>query len=150
MIKNNIKGFVARDFVIAMLIFSATIALFVLMVGSIANDYGNTNMINPEFSNKFDQFSNDTQIAKEMWNATTSEGGLSLFGAADLFFFSTFKVISLVFESVKVAGLMLITFPTFFGIDDSVAVIFISLIMAILGVLIVFIVISSLRSGSKF
>lgn len=145
----NKKGFVARDFVIAMLLFSGGIALFVLMVGSLANDYDNSNVINPEFSSKFDKFSEDTSRAAEMWNATTSEGGLSLVGTADLLFFSTFRVISLVFEGVDAIRQQLFGFGIFFGIPQEITAIFMVLMFSILTVLIIFIIISSVRSGKE-
>ena len=147
--KMNKKGFVARDFVIAMLLFSGGIALFVLMVGSMTNGYNNPNVINEEFSSKFDRFSNDTSRAGEMWESATSEGGLSLIGTADLLFFSTFRVISLVFNGVVASGQQLTGFGEFFGIPSEVTTIFMVLIFTILTVFIVFIIISSVRSGSK-
>ena len=149
MIKQNIKGWVARDFIIAMLIFSGTIALFVIMVGSLANDYDNPNVIDPEFSASFDQFSEDTSRVGEMWNATTSEGGLSLIGTADLLFFSTFRVISLVFSSVVASGQQLASFGSFFGIPSEISAVFMVLIFGIITVMIVFIIISSVRSGKE-
>jgi hypothetical protein len=103
-----------------MLIFSGVLAIYVLMVGSVANDYGNTDVINVGFSEKFDKFSNDTSRAGEMWESATSEGGLSLVGTADLLFFSTFRVISLVFTSVVSAGEQLAGFGEFFGIPSEV------------------------------
>lgn len=147
-LQNN-KGWVARDFIIAMLIFSGGIALYVIMIGSIANDYDNPNVIDTEFSEKFDQFSEDTERAGEMWNATTSEGGLSLVGTADLLFFSTFRVISLVFTSVIAAGQQLASFGEFFGIPTPITAIFMVLIFSILTVSIIFIIISSVRSGRE-
>ncbi len=145
----NKRGWVARDFIIAMLIFSATIALMVIMVGSMANDYDNPNIIDEEFSAQFDKFNEDTATASEMWNATTSEGGLSLVGTADLLFFSTFRVISLIFSSVVSAGSQLADFGTFFGIPTQITAIFMVLIFSALTVYIVFIVISSIRSGRE-
>jgi len=147
--KMNKKGWVARDFIIAMLIFSGVLALFVVMIGSIANDYDNTDVIDAEFSKQFDKFSEDTDRAGEMWTAATSEGGLSLVGTADLLFFSTFKVISLVFTSVVSAGEQLAGFGEFFGIPTEISSIFMVLIFTILTVMIVFIIISSIRSGRE-
>jgi len=146
---NNKKGWVARDFIIAMLIFSGCLALYVVLVGSIANDYDNPNVINPEFSEKFDKFSEDTETAGKMWNATIADGGLSLVGTADLIFFSTFKVMSLVFSSVYAAGQQLAGIGGFFGIPTEITAIFIVLIFTILTVSIVFIIISSVRSGKE-
>ena len=141
------KGWTSRDFVVATLMFSAGIALFMLMVGALATDYNNPNVVNEEFSNKFDKFSEDTDRAVEMWNATTSEGGLSLVGTTELLFFSTFRVISLVFNGVVAAGQQLTGFGEFFGIPSEVTGIFLVLIFSILTVIIVFLILSSIRSG---
>jgi hypothetical protein len=147
--KQNTRGWVARDFIIAMLLFSGSIALFVIMVGSLANDYDNPNVISSDFSTKFDRFSEDNSRIEEMWNATTSEGGLSLIGTADLLFFSTFRVISLVFSSVVASGQQLASFGSFFGLPSEVSSIFALLIFGILTVSIIFIIISSVRSGKE-
>lgn len=143
----NKKGWTSKDFLVAMLIFSAGIALFMLMVGSLANDYGNTDIVNDEFSNKFDKFSEDTSRAGEMWDAATAEGGLSLIGTTELIFFSTFKVISLIFNAVVGAGQQLAGFGEFFGIPSAVTSIFLVLIFTILTVFIVITILSSIRSG---
>jgi hypothetical protein len=143
----NKKGWVARDFVIAVLLFSGVLALFVVMIGSIANDYDNPNVIDEDFSDKFDKFSEDTDRAGEMWEAATGEDGLSLVGTADLLFFSTFRVISLIFNSVVATGTQLASFGEYFGIPTEITGIFMVLIFSILTVSIVFIIISSVRSG---
>ena len=147
--KPNKRGWVARDFVIAMLLFSGVLAMFVLMIGSLASDYGNTEVIIPEFSAKFDKFSENVDTGGEMWKASSGEGGLSLVGTADLLFFSTFKVISLVFDSVGLAWTQMVEFGTFFGIPSGISKIFVGLIFSILTVSIVFIIISSIRSGRE-
>lgn len=147
--KINKKGWVARDFVVAVLIFSGCLALYLLMVGSLATDYDNINVIDQDFSDKFDKFSEDTNRAGEMWEAASGEGGLSLIGTADLLFFSTFRVISLVFSSVVAAGEQIFGFGEFFGIPSEVSAIFGVLIFSILTVFIVFIIISSVRSGRE-
>jgi len=147
--KINKKGWVARDFIIAMLVFSGVLAMFVVMIGSVANDYDNTDIISPEFSDKFDKFSENVDTGGEMWAASTGEGGLSLVGTADLLFFSTFKVISLVFDSVNIAWTQMAEFGEFFGIPSVISNIFVGLIFTILTVSIVFIIISSIRSGKE-
>jgi len=147
--KINKKGWVARDFIIAMLVFSGVLAMFVIMIGSVANDYDNTDIISPEFSDKFDKFSENVDTGGEMWAASTGEGGLSLVGTADLLFFSTFKVISLVFDSVNIAWTQMAEFGEFFGIPSVISNIFVGLIFTILTVMIVFIIISSIRSGKE-
>ncbi len=135
------------DFIIALLIFSGVIALMIVSVGSLANDYDNTEIVNEDFANKFDKFEDDTVIAQEMWNATSGEGGLTLVGSVELLFFSTFRVISLIFSSVGEAGAQLFGIGDFFGIPSTVTGIFFVLIFSILTVIIIFKVLSFVKGG---
>ena len=143
----NKKAFSTRDFVIAMLIFSGVIGLLVISVASIANDYDNPNIINPEFSSKFDNFENDTNRAGGMMDAITGEGGLSLVGTVEVVFFSTFRVISLVLSSIGEAGNQLKGIGVFFGIPLIVADLFFILIFSILTVIIIFKILSFIKGG---
>lgn len=146
--RTNKKGFATMDFIIAVLIFSAAIGLLVLAVGSFASDYDNTEIVNEEFSQKFDNFQNNTLRAEEMWNATTGEGGLSLVGTVEVLFFSTFQIISLIFTSVYEAGSQLFGIGEFFGIPSTVSAIFFVLLFAILTIIIIFKILSFVKGTS--
>ena len=135
------------DFVLAMLIFSGVIALLVVALGSMANDYGNTNVVNSEFSSKFDNFENDTARSGEMWEAVAGEGGLSLVGTVEVLFFSTFRVISLVLSSIGEAGNQLFGIGEFFSIPSVVTGIFFVLIFSLLTVIIIFKILSFVKGG---
>ena len=143
MTKMNRKGFIARDFVVAMILFSGLIALMTLVVASIASDYGNNDLISEDFSNKFDRFDENTGRVTEMFDSANSEEGLSLIGTFDVLFNSAFSIISLVFSGVSSVGSQLLGFSEFFGIPSEVAGVFFTIILSILTALIVFIVISS-------
>ena len=144
----NKKGWTALDFVVALLIFTGGISLFVIMIGSVANDYDNTDIIDPAFSEQFDKFDGATSTTGEMFDALNSEEGLGFFGATELFFNAGFTVINLIFQSVTTASALLFTFPTYFGIPTTASVIMMTLIFTILTAYIVFIIINSLR-GNK-
>lgn len=133
----------ARDWVIAAILFSGVIALFVLGLGSLVSDHGVDNIVDDDFSNSFDKFQNNTNIAEQMWNQSTGEGGLSTIGTFDILFKSTFGVLSLVFNSVKLAGTQMFSFVEYFSIPSEVGFTFFTILMSILSVRIVFIVISS-------
>jgi len=143
----NKKAFSTMDFVIAMLIFSGVIALMVLAVGSMANDYDNTDIISADFSNKFDKFENDTARAGEMWDAVSGEGGLSLVGTVEILFFSTFRVISLVLTSIGEAGNQMFGIGDYFAIPSVVSGIFFMLLFSILTVIIIFKILSFVKGG---
>lgn len=139
----NKKAFLARDWVVAAILFGGIIALMVLQVGDLVNTYDAENIVSEEFSSRFNNFENNTQVAASMWNKTTGEGGLSTIGTFDILFKSTFSVISLVFTSVTMAGVQIFGFTEYFGIPAEVGFLFGSILLSILSVIIVFIVISS-------
>jgi hypothetical protein len=145
----NKKGFSLASFVVAMLIFSGIVALFVLAVGSLAHDYGNENVVDPAFSAKFDRFENETARTSQMWDKVTGEGGLSLAGTAELLFTSTFSVIRLVGSSVVESSRQLFGIGTFFGIPSNVGAIIFVMIFAILTVIIVFRILNSVRGNKE-
>lgn len=139
----NKKGFIARDFVLGMLLFSGIIALLVIGLNGFANDYGNNNIVDEEFSDNFDRFNNETANAQELFDAATSDEGLSLIGTFDVLFSSTFTIISLVFGGVSSVGNQIAGFGEYFGIPTSVSQTFFTILLAGLTILIVFIIISS-------
>jgi hypothetical protein len=149
LIKNK-KGWTGLDFLIGLIVFGGSIGLFVLMVGSLANDYDNSEIIDEEFSDNFDKFSETTEIAEDIYETMNKQNGtgLTLVGTADLFFTGGFGVINLLFSSITTATTILFTFPTYFGMDTTASVIMMTMIFSILTISIVFIVINSLR-GNK-
>lgn len=139
----NKKGMLARDWVIAAVLFSGIIALFVLQTGALTDRYNAENVTSDEFSEKFDKFEDNTALATEMWNETRGEGGLSTVGTFDVLFKSTFGVISLVFSSVELIGSQMFGFTKYFDIPSEVGFLFFTILMTLLTVVIIFIVISS-------
>ena len=137
------KGFIARDFVLAMILFSGIIALAVLGVASLADDYDNSNIVDEDFQSNFERFENETDRASEMFDAASSKEGLSLIGTFDVLFGSSFTVISLVFGGVSVVGSQIVNFGSYFGIPSSVTKVFFTIMLSALTILIVFIIISS-------
>lgn len=141
--KMNKRGFVLRDWVVASILFSGIIAMAILSVASLSEDYNNPNVVDAEFQSKFDRFENETDRAAELFSTATSKEGLSLVGTFDVLFGSTFTVISLVFGSVSAIGEQIAGFGEYFGIPSDVSKVFFTILLACISVLIVFIVISS-------
>lgn len=143
--KQNNKGqFLARDWIIATILFSGFIVLFVLAVGSLADEYGVADVVvSEEFSDTFDNFEDTTQNAQEMFEAASSKEGLSLEGTFEVLFSSTFTVISLVFTSVTSVAGQVFGFVEYFGIPSSVGATIGIILLSILSVIIVFIIVSS-------
>ena len=147
MITQNKKAFSTMNFVVAMIIFSGVLALLILAVGSLANEYENPNVVNEEFAEKFDTFQQDQFRADEMWNASASNEGMTLIGSVEILFFSTFRVIQLVFSSVVEAGSQLFHLGEYFGIPSVVSNIFFILLFSILTVIIIFQILSFVKGG---
>jgi len=141
----NKKGFVARDWVIAAVLFSGVIALFILAVADLGNEYGNPNVVDANFQSKFDKFDENVEFAEEIWNKTSGEDGISTIGTFEVLFKSTFGVISLVFSSVTLAGTQMFGFTEYFGIPAEVGFVFFTILFALLAVMIAFIIISSVN-----
>lgn len=134
---------------IAMLIFSAGIAIFFIMIQSMAVEYDNSNIIDENFNNSFNKFSNYTDKASAMYSNLTTGGGLKFADATELVFTGSFTVISLVFASVDIASSQLANFGSYFGIPKQLSDIFGVLIFTIIIVSLVFIIINSVRGGKE-
>ncbi len=142
------KGFVTRDFVIAGLLFTGVVAMFVLFIAGMAAEYDQPDLVSESFSDNYDKLG-DLSDKVEIMRSTTAAGeGLSLIGAFDIAFTATFTVIQLVFSTLALAG----TIPAkiivdFTFIDSIVAANFFILGLAILTTSIIFIWISSVSRG---
>ncbi len=142
------KGWVTRDFVIAGLLFTGVISMFVLFVGGMAAEYNQPGLVSATFTDNYDKLGEISDKVEVMRSTTAAGEGLSLIGAFDIAFTATFTVIQLVFSTLALAG----TIPAkvivdFTFIDSTVAANFFVLGLAILTTSIVFIWISSVSRG---
>ncbi len=133
----------ARDWILAAILFSGILGLLLLQITSLAGDYDNIDIIDDDFENKFDRFEENTDIASEMWDEASSEEGLSPVGTFELLFKSSFAIISLVFTSVALVGDQMFGFAEYFGVPSKVAFLFFTILLSSLTVIIVFIVVSA-------
>jgi len=143
MIKMNKKGFIARDYIVATILFSGFLTLMIMSIGSLANDYDNPNVVDEDFSNNFNNFEETTQNAQDIYGSAKNGEGISFLGSFDVLFSSTFTIFALIFNAVSSTGTQLLGFSEFFGIDSGVAGVFFTILLSILSVIIVFIIISS-------
>ena len=142
------KGWVTRDFVIAGLLFTGVISMFVLFVGGMAAEYNQPGLVSATFTDNYDKLGEISDKVEVMRSTTAAGEGLSLIGAFDIAFTATFTVIQLVFSTLALTG----TIPAkvivdFTFIDSTVAANFFVLGLAILTTSIVFIWISSVSRG---
>ena len=141
------KAFLTRNFVIAGVLFSGIVALFVLAIAGISDEYDSTLLVNEEFAANYDKLIGQTSKI-ETARATASAGeGLKFRGTFDVVFQSTFTVIQMVFQSLDLFGNMSENFAEDFGVNPAVTRIVFLIGLAILTTLIVFAWISSISRG---
>ena len=141
------KGFLTRDFVIAGILFSGIIALFVLSIAGIQDEYDTDQLTNPEFAANYDRLTEQTEKIETARAASAAGEGLSFIGTFDVAFQSTFTVIQMVFSTLDLFGDMTGSFAEDFGLDPTVTRIVFLIALAILTTIIVFIWISSISRG---
>lgn len=150
MIKQRLKkAWIARDFVVAGLLFSGVISFFVLFFLSLGAEYGNNDLVNEEFSENYDKLTDIADKVDTMRSSSTAGEGLTFLGTFDVAFQATFTVIQLVFSTLSlvasIPGKIVVDF-TF--IDSVVVANFFVLGLAIITTILVFVWISSI-SRSK-
>lgn len=149
-IMKNKKGVLTRDLVIAGLLFTGIVALFVLAIAGVADNYDNTEIINENFANNYDKLSeiaNDVNLTR---GASQSSEGLSFIGTFDVIFSSTFTVIKMVFATLDLIGDMAANFVSDYTfLDASVIKILFIMALAILTTVLVFVWISSVSRSNK-
>ena len=144
----NKKGVLARDIVIAMLLFTGVIAIFVLSINSISNIYDNDNIMDDDFAEHYDklsEISDDVNIARD---SSQSGEGLTFIGTYDVIFSSTFTVIKMVFSSIGLLGEITGNFVADYTfLDAGIVKLFFIIALAILTTILVFVWISSITKG---
>ncbi len=98
------KGWVTRDFVIAGLLFTGVIAMFVLFIAGLSAEYNQPELVSATFSENYDKLGEISDKVEVMRGTTAAGEGLSLVGAFDIAFTATFTVIQLVFSTLALAG----------------------------------------------
>ncbi len=141
------KAFLTRDFVIAGILFSGLIALWVLAIAGIENEYDSDLLTNPSFAENYDRLATQTEKIETAREAAAAGEGLSFIGTFDVAFQSTFTVIQMVFSTLDLFGDMTGSFAEDFGLDPTVTSIVFLIALAILTTILVFIWISSISRG---
>jgi len=145
----NKKGFLARDFVIILILFGAVCGIGYLVYADMASEtgYNNPNMIDKDFQKNYDTLSETTGKVYKMQNATQSKEGMSVISTYTTMFKSTFSVISIVLGSFGMVRTTMTNFAEDFGVPSNIANLIFPTILVILIVTIVFVIISSVSRG---
>ena len=142
----NKKGFIARDLILSMVLFSGLIALIFIVVTSFGNNYGQETL-SPEFSEKYNNLANTSALISNAYQNVSSSGGLTLVGSFTIMFSSSFKVISLVFQSLIIIPALVINALADIGVPSEISAIILIIVSSIITLEIIFVVISFITRG---
>ena len=117
--KHKKAQFSTATFLIAGLLFSIIIALFVLQVAEIENNYPGSDMTNEDFAENYDQLSEISENVETMRETASSSEGLEFRGLFDVTFGSFFTVIQLLLSTLTLFVSMGTNFVTDFPFLDS-------------------------------
>ncbi len=143
----NKKGFLTRNFIAAGILFSGMVALFVLMIGGISDEYDSTLLTNEDFAANYDTLVEQTNRIETAREASAAGDGLSFLGNFDVAFQSTFTVFQMIFQTLDLFGGMSDGFSEDFGVDPSVVRITFLIALSLLTMYIVWNIISSISRG---
>jgi len=146
--KMNKRGeFLARDYVIGLVLFGCVALLLFVIIADQAQTYNVPNVTDDNFQSRYDTLTNATSDIYRMQNATTSSEGLSTTSTFTFLFKSTFSIISLVFGSLSLINSLFVNFAQDFGVPSIIANIFFPSLLLIIIATLIFIVVSSVSQG---
>ncbi len=141
------KSFTTRDFVIAGVLFSGIVALFVLAIAGISDEYDTSILTNEDFSANYDRLTAQTERIEIARETAAAGGGLSFVGTFDVAFQSTFTVFQMVYQTLDLFGDVSGSFGEDFGLDSTVTKIVFLVGLAILTTFIVWQLVSAISRG---
>jgi hypothetical protein len=141
-------GFLVRDFVVVGLLFGLVIAMFIIQVASLANNYNNQDMIDPSFSSHYSKLQDNLNKLDTSFSATKGTGGLNLIGTFNVAFNSVFTVITMAWDGILIyTGMASNIGSDFKFFDHSTMILFLTGIIAVLTSYLIFIWLSSVSRG---
>ena len=149
-IQKNKKGWILRDWMITLVLISGVLALWFVSTADFSTNYEETRIIDESFMGKYNQFSNVTESINDMQEEMTDKEGLSLVAATTVGIFrSTWNIILSVFESTKNVQTQTTNFGSDYGIPKPIASLIFPLLLAIITIIIIFVIASSINRGNK-
>lgn len=143
----NRKGdYSLRDYLVAFMFFGAIVALYSIMVISGASVYGENDIIDDEFEQKYSRFNNYTQQIESAKDSLSTEGGINVIDIGFGIFQATFAFIGLILSSLGIIGDPLTSFTEDFAIPFQVAGVVFTLFSAVIVITVVIRIINS-RTG---
>ena len=142
------KGFLPRDFIVASVLISGIIALFVIAVASMSENYNNPTLINEQFSQNYDRLTETTDGIETSRRSVQSGQGLNFRGTFDVVFQSTFTVIRLLFSTLNLYGDLTANFLSDFTfLDAGVIKVLLTIGLSLITIRLVYAWLSSISRG---
>lgn len=142
------KGFLLRDYVVTALLFGIVVSLYIIQVGSLADNYNNQDIVSPSFAAHYDKLNDNKDKLETSFAAVRSGNGLDLVGTFNVAFNSVFTVINMLWDSLLIYTNMVPNIVSDFNFLDSTTILmFLSGLLAILTTYLIFIWISSVTRG---
>lgn len=142
------KGFLLRDFVIVGIIFGLIVALYIIMVASMATNYNNNNIISSNFANHYNKLQTNLNSLDTSYAATKGSSGLNLVGTFNVAFNSVFTVIVMVWDGVMIyTGMASNVSSDFSFLDQTTVLLILSSFIAIITTYLIFVWLSSVTRG---
>jgi hypothetical protein len=146
----NVKGFLLRDFIIAGVLFSGVVAIVVLMIFGMSENYPSSDLSNPAFSGRYNNLNTQTESIELIRNTTLSNEGLTFQGAFNVAFGSTFTAIRVIFGSLNLFSSMTANFiqdSSGLNLDPRIITILMTMFISIVCVVLLFVWLSSVARG---
>lgn len=144
----NKRGWLLRDFVVTGIIFGLIVSLYIIQVASVADNYNNQAIISPAFAQHYDQLSDNIANLETSYQSVKSSNGLDLIGTFNVAFNSVFTVVNMMWDSLLIYTGMASNISGDFNVFDSTTVlIFLTSIIAMITVYLIFIWLSSVTRG---
>jgi hypothetical protein len=146
----NKKAFILRDFVIAGVLFSGVVAIAVLMIFGMSQEYPQSDLSNANFDSQYNKLTVQTESIELIRNTTLSNEGLTFQGAFNVAFGSTFTAIRVIFGSLELFGTMTSSFAedmTGLNLDKGIITILMTMFISIVCVVLLFVWLSSVSRG---
>lgn len=142
------KGFLLRDFVVVGIVFGLVIAMYIIMVAAVGNNYNNGEIINSDFAKHYSQLSTNLNQLDTSYSSVKGAQGLNLIGTFNVAFNSVFTVVAMVWEGIAIyTGMASNLAGDFSFLDKSTTLIFFSGVIAIITAYLIFIWLSSVSRG---
>ena len=143
----NKKGYLTRDFLIAGIFLMGVIALMILMVQGMADNYDRQDLVDEAFSANYDKLQNVTDPVGVLLDETSSGDGLSFKGAFDVAFGAAFVGIQLIFGIFGLFSSVFVNVLSDFGVPSAIGNILFIVAFSTVIVTVIFVWLSSISRG---